>query len=108
MSKEAYKKATGREALDNIFKYVEWLENELHTRPNDAKKDNVSENGWVLENGAGGDRLLQYRTMDDNGCISWTPDIETALQFRRRADAERFCKEDDDAWGITEHSWPIL
>jgi len=67
----------------------------------------VNETGWVIENGAGGGDLLQYRTMDDNGCISWTPDIDVALQFRRREDAERFAKEDEDAWGIVEHYWPV-
>lgn len=59
--------------------------------------------GWVVENGEQGEKL-RYRTMEQ-GMATWTADHLKALRFARRADAEMFSQEDEDAWRIAEHIW---
>jgi len=62
------------------------------------------ETGWVIENGHfGADR--RFRMFDEIGMLEWTADIDLALRFARRTDAERFCASDEDAWLITERVW---
>ncbi len=70
-----------------------------------AKPDSAvkQESGWLVENGKSGD-ALRYRTMSDEGIV-WTANHMEALRFARRADAERFCAEDDEAERIAEHIW---
>lgn len=50
---------------------------------------------WVVANGQGN----HWRMWGDSG-PEWTPDRDKALQFVRRADAEAFSREDEDAWLI--------
>ena len=52
---------------------------------------------WVVGNGA----CNQFRAMD-GGQIVWTTDVNEALQFARRKDAESFAEEDEDAWQIVQ------
>lgn len=66
----------------------------------------ATEYGWLIENGLGGD-ALRYRTMRQ-GMSVWTADHNEALRFCRRADAERFAEEDEDAWRIAQHGWDDL
>lgn len=65
----------------------------------DLKKEKDS--GWVVENGKAGDEL-RYRAIEQ-GCPVWTADVEKAIRFARRVDAEMFSAEDEDAWRVTEH-----
>jgi len=61
----------------------------------------IEETGWLVENGkVGAD--LRYRTME-SGQIVWTQDVDKAIRFVRRQDAEMFAFEDEDAWKIEEH-----
>jgi hypothetical protein len=53
---------------------------------------------FVVADG-GGTGENRFRTMTD-GFSAWTLDIDEALQFARRKDAEAYCAEDDDAWQI--------
>lgn len=53
---------------------------------------------YVATNGESDERML-FRTMKD-GFANWTGDIDKALQFARRYDAELFCEQDEDAWQI--------
>lgn len=62
-----------------------------------------TEYGWLVENGRNPPDL-RYRTMDNSG-ITWTDDHNKALRFARRADAEMFAAEDEDAWRIAQHAW---
>jgi len=43
-----------------------------------------------------------YRMLDAVGCPGWTDDVDAALWFARRQDAESFAREDEDAWRIIE------
>jgi hypothetical protein len=59
------------------------------------------EMGWVVANAAG-DR---FRCMGDfadgsGDFVDWTPDLERALVFARRIDAESFARDDEDAWKV--------
>ena len=55
---------------------------------------------WLVEDGSG----RRYRTMEQ-GLIVWTDDPLKAIRFARRADAELFAAEDDQAWRIVEHGF---
>jgi hypothetical protein len=62
------------------------------------------ETGWVIDNG----RLppdTRYRFMNEVGLVDWTGDLDQALRFARRIDAENFSKQDEEAWCITKHQW---
>lgn len=54
-----------------------------------------SDEGFVISNG----RNNAWRTWGDSG-PEWTPDYAKALRFARRADAETFARNDEDAWHI--------
>lgn len=41
-----------------------------------------------------------WRALGDFGFSTWTDDVDAALQFARRRDAEAFAAEDEDAWCI--------
>lgn len=43
-----------------------------------------------------------YRTMRD-GNFAWTIDLNEAIHFSRRVDAEKVAAEDEDAWLIERH-----
>lgn len=60
------------------------------------------ETAWLVERGDSGPP--RYRTMEQ-GSIVWTDDVNKALRFARRQDAEMFCAEDADAWRVVEHMW---
>jgi hypothetical protein len=51
--------------------------------------------GWVILNG----KDDKVRGWQDGG-TPWSKNLETALWFARRTDAERFCEEDEDAWHV--------
>lgn len=51
--------------------------------------------GFVVANAAG-DRFRMWNQYGPG----WTEDRDKALWFARRADAEAFCAEDEDAWKI--------
>jgi hypothetical protein len=55
--------------------------------------------GWVVMNGLG-DKARTW----DAGVAPWTQDLDKALWFARRDDAERFCADDEDAWHIRKVS----
>lgn len=67
---------------------------------NTAGPSAVEEVGWLVENGS----RTAYRTME-NGIPVWTPDVNKALRFARRVDAELFCAADEDARHVAEHIW---
>lgn len=52
--------------------------------------------GWVTANARGD----AFRTIDNDsgGIPTWTNDMNEALRFERRADAEMFAHHDEDAW----------
>ncbi|MDX2165715.1 MAG: hypothetical protein SF182_01570 [Deltaproteobacteria bacterium] len=52
--------------------------------------------GYVIGNS---DRT-RWRTLDGHGFARWTDDLDAALHFARRRDAEAFAAEDEDAWCI--------
>lgn len=58
--------------------------------------------GWVVSDAQG----VRFRCWDDYG-PSWTWLMDDALMFSRRADAEAFCAEDEDAWLILRVQFPI-
>ena len=58
---------------------------------------------WLVENDKSGDQK-RYRTIRQ-GCPAWTSDRKEAIWFSRRADAEMFSEEDEDAWFIKEYSF---
>jgi hypothetical protein len=47
----------------------------------------------------------QYRSMNESEGIYWTSDINEALWFCRRIDAEKFCEGDSTDCRIIEHAW---
>ncbi len=57
---------------------------------------------WVVTDGSHSIGETKFRTLDEHGIPKWTLDPQEALQFARRQDAELFCKEDEDAWGIVQ------
>jgi hypothetical protein len=59
--------------------------------------------GWLVE-AARTNGPQRYRTMEQ-GMSAWTTDPNKAIRFARRADAEMFADEDDEAWHICEHMW---
>lgn len=59
------------------------------------------ETAWLVEDGG---TPARYRTMDESG-IHWTDDVNKAIRFARRDDAEMFSAGDEDAWRITQHMW---
>lgn len=64
----------------------------------------------VADGGSTGEN--RFRTMNQ-GMSAWTLDIDEALQFARRKDAETFAAEDEDAWQIlpvprTAHEPPAV
>jgi hypothetical protein len=61
------------------------------------------ETGWLIEDG----QRRRYRTMHQ-GAVRWTDDPNKAIRFARRADAEMFAAEDEDAWHVAEHQWVTL
>jgi hypothetical protein len=61
-----------------------------------------SESAWLVENGK---HDTQYRYFDETGLVGWTPDVNHAIRFSRRIDAERFAAADEEAWRIAEHMW---
>jgi hypothetical protein len=72
----------------------------------DAEKPVTTEYGWLVENGRDVPDL-RYRTMTAEG-ITWTDDHNKAIRFARRADAEMFAAEDEDAWRIVQHAWDAI
>lgn len=52
---------------------------------------------WVIKNAAGD----LYRSMT-HAVPVWTTNVDDALQFARRRDADLFAEEDEDAWAIVE------
>lgn len=70
----------------------------------DRKRDALMsrEVGWLVEDGD--NAVTMYRTMDEAG-IHWTDDVNKAIRFARRADAEMFAAGDENAWRIVEHVW---
>lgn len=61
------------------------------------------ESGWLVENGEDAPQIM-YRTIEQ-GLPVWTADPNKAIRFARRADAEMFCAEDNEAWRVAEHIW---
>lgn len=59
------------------------------------------ETGWLVENGKPN---TEYRYLDETG-IYWTADVNKAIRFARREDAEMFAAGDEEAWRIVEHMW---
>jgi hypothetical protein len=53
---------------------------------------------WVVTDGGNGTEC-RFRTVEF-GCPAWTDNIDEALQFARRRDADLFASEDEDAWSI--------
>lgn len=51
---------------------------------------------WVITDA----NRKNFRRIADFGMTGWTEDVDEALQFARRRDAESFCAEDEDAWCI--------
>lgn len=72
------------------------------TEPVAAVEDS---SGWVIDNGRVGDEL-RFRCMDF-GCFAWTSDVDAALRFARRQDAEKISEHDEDAWCITPYAHHI-
>lgn len=60
----------------------------------------VFDGPFIIVNGAGN----RFRCWGLSG-PEWTPDKSLALWFARRVDAEQFCAEDEDAWGIRPVGW---
>lgn len=89
--------------VDAINGYIEEL---FALTTANAGKDAQTEYGWLVENGRDVPDL-RYRTMDNSG-ITWTDDHNKALRFARRADAEMFAAEDEDAWRIVQHAWDTV
>lgn len=58
------------------------------------------EYGWLIEDGKGG-----YLTFDHIGFARWTADVDEAVRFCRRVDAEKVAAGCEDAWKIVEHGW---
>lgn len=56
---------------------------------------------FVVADG-GGTGESRFRTMKQ-GFSAWTLDLDEAIHFSRRVDAERFAEEDEDAWQILEY-----
>ena len=76
----------------------------LYTEPaqEPAERPWARETAWLVERGDSGPP--RYRTMEQ-GSIVWTDDVNKALRFARRQDAEMFCADDADAWRVAEHMW---
>lgn len=66
----------------------------------------TTESGWLIESGDA-EPNTRYRTLNEYGMSIWTKDRDMALRFARRADAEAYSREDEDAWSIREHFWPL-
>lgn len=50
-----------------------------------------------------GENRDTFRTWGETG-PEWTPRLVDALWFARRSDAEKFCRDDEDAWFIVSAS----
>ena len=68
-----------------------------------ALADAATPTGWVIANG-NDDRWRCVWEWESNA--EWTDDITQALKFATRDDAERYSKEDEDAWLIYEVGIP--
>jgi hypothetical protein len=63
---------------------------------------------WLVENGKRQGHGLQYLTFSPSeGMFTWVENVEDALQFSRRKDAEIACEECLDDCSIVEHSFLI-
>lgn len=59
----------------------------------------VKDTGPFVVGDGGSHGEHRFRTLDQ-GMPKWTVDLDEALQFARRKDAELFAAEDEDAWVI--------
>ena len=64
------------------------------------------EKAWLIESGAAAPNT-EYRYMDQMG-FHWSKDVNKAIRFARREDAEMAAAGDEDAWSIVEHEWVTL
>lgn len=56
--------------------------------------------GWVITSGDDTKaRMHEYNDLSGS-FVTWTKDLDKALWFARREDAEQFARDDDDAWHI--------
>jgi len=75
-----------------------------------ALADAATPTGWVIANG-NNNRWRCVWEWESN--VEWTDDITQALKFATRDDAERYSKEDEDAWliyqvGIPPTTTPVV
>lgn len=68
-------------------------------------KNDSLEFAWVIEKGDNG-HSPRYRTLEQ-GLPTWTYNIDRAVLFFRREDAEKFAENDEDAWVITQLKRPL-
>lgn len=61
--------------------------------------ERMEDQGPFVVGDGGGHGEHRFRTMEQ-GIPKWTLDLDEALQFARRKDAELFAAEDEDAWVI--------
>lgn len=61
---------------------------------------------WLVENGKPQGDGLKYLTFDPQSLqFIWVNDVNEAIQFSRRKDAELIANDCEDAWKIVEHGF---
>lgn len=75
-----------------------------------ALADAATPTGWVIAN-SNNNRWRCVWEWESN--VEWTDDITQALKFATREDAERYAKEDEDAWliyqvGVSTNTTPVV
>lgn len=90
MPPEAFYRARKRDAIEH---WNRWILNR-------AAPASARAGPFVTANAGSYGQQDRYRTLELGGMSGWTADMQEALWFARRQDAERFAADDEDAWRI--------
>ena len=67
------------------------------------KRKWIPVHGWIVEGWMMNSGVPRFRTIHQ-GMITWTTDLNEALWFARREDAESFAAADMEVWRVVEHT----
>jgi len=87
-------------SLGQLEKLIEAYHAEQQRQEQEPVKRSIA---WLVEKREEG-KPLKYRTMI-NGWIEWTENVQEAIRFARREDADMFSNEDIEHVHIAEHMW---
>ena len=64
------------------------------------------ETAWLVEKNEKGQPTL-YLYVASAGWLTWTEDVDSALRFTRRVDADSIIAVVEDATDVSEHQWGV-